>query len=121
MELKYLLILMVLLYLVPELLRRRKPKKYEYPDIPERVPKAPVINSAPIIFEEPKKPTIKTPIAMPPAVHMPAIREESPWQGKINLSVVQNGYIFSEILQPPRAYRPIGLNSVLLNKRRPRN
>lgn len=123
MELKYLLILMLLLYLVPELLRKRKPKKYEYPDIPERIPKTPIITPDPIVFTELQKPAIKTPPApMPPAVHMPVITEKSPWQGKITLGVIQNGYIFSEILQPPRAYRPIASSSSLVvSRKKPRN
>jgi len=32
--------------------------------------------------------------------------ELSPWEGKLSESVIQNGVIFAEILQPPRAYRP---------------
>lgn len=33
-------------------------------------------------------------------------KELSPWEGKLSESVIQNGVIFAEILQPPRAYRP---------------
>ncbi len=33
-------------------------------------------------------------------------KEVSPWEGKLNESVILNGVIFAEILQPPRAYRP---------------
>jgi hypothetical protein len=31
----------------------------------------------------------------------------SPWDGKVSPQMVQNGLIFAEIIQPPRAYRPI--------------
>ena len=109
MELKYLVLLMILLYVLPELFRR-KPKKYEYPTIPEPVPNKAQQN---VLQAEPlpviKKQSTSTPaISMPPEVHIPsAAAEASPWQGQLTPANIQNGYIFAEILQPPRAYRPI--------------
>ncbi len=119
------LLLMLLIYLVPELLKRRKqPKEYKYPDIPDKVPapvdmkpkpveiKAkpvakPAVNvttHAPKDWEVPQKTTL----AMPPPVTVPHSTEPvSPWQGKLSPQIVQNGLIFAEIIQPPRAYRPI--------------
>ena len=118
MELKYLLLLMVLLYLLPELLRRRKPKKYEYPDFPEKVPgpqpfKRPAYTTAssfpptPFIPDEDRKPAVKPAIPMPSAVDVPQTTDTpNSWQGQLQPAIVQNGLIFAEILQPPRAYRP---------------
>ena len=118
MELKYLLLLMVLLYLLPELLRRRKPKKYEYPDVPERVPgpqpsKRPAytvassVPTTPFIPEEVRKPPVQPSVPMPSAVDVPHTTDApNSWQGQLQPAMVQNGLIFAEILQPPRAYRP---------------
>jgi hypothetical protein len=109
MELKYLLLLMALLYVLPELFRRR-PKKYEYPQIPEPTPrKAPAetIQAAPSVSIS-KQPVSAPVLFMPPEVHIPSNEEEiSPWQGQLSPAMIQTGYIFAEVLQPPRAYRPI--------------
>jgi len=107
-ELKYLLIIMALLYILPELFRR-KPKKYEYPTIPESMPNKPypdVPKAEPLPIIKPNTVTPKA--AMPPEVHIPVVAAEpSPWQGQLTMANIQTGYIFAEILQPPRAYRPI--------------
>ena len=117
------LLLLLVLYLVPELLKRRKnPKEYEYPDIPDKLPKPAEsktfeIKAKPISTPVPDA-SIKTPktwahapkpaMAMPAPVHVPHMTDAaSPWQGKLSPHMVQNGLIFSEIIQPPRAYRPI--------------
>lgn len=119
------LLLMLLLYLVPELLKRRKePKKYEYPDIPDKIPQPVEMQPA---KNEPKPAAAlmvdfsaeipnsnswaiphKQAVVMPDSVVIPQTTEPvSPWQGKLSRQMVQNGLIFSEIIQPPRAYRPI--------------
>lgn len=116
------LLLILLLYLVPELLKRRKnPKEYEYPDIPAKVPQPVEVkpvetkiksHTAPVIdyVASPaftKNVTVKPAMVMPDPVDVPHIVESvSPWQGKLSQEIVQNGLIFAEILQPPRAYRP---------------
>lgn len=108
MELKYLVLVMILLYVLPELFRR-KPKKYEYPTFPEPVPDKTQQN---VLKAEPlpavKKQSASAPkISMPPEVHIPSVATEaSPWQGQLTPANIQTGYIFAEILQPPRAYRP---------------
>lgn len=118
------LLLMLLLYLVPELLKRRKkPKEYEYPDIPEKAPqpveikpveKKPTAFSAPVTAEVVFTPKVagdispKPAMVMPDPVTMPVMGDSlSPWQGKLSPQIVQNGLVFAEILQPPRAYRPL--------------
>lgn len=119
------LLLMLLLYLVPELLKRRKPpEEYEYPDIPAKTPPPVSTNPQPVeIKDNPaEQPAIhfgdyfpktwdvpqKVTVAMPAPVHVPNTKEApSPWQGKLSPQIIQNGLIFAEILQPPRAYRPI--------------
>ena len=108
MELKYLLLIMALLYLLPELFRK-KPKKYEYPDIPVKTPRPVIMQPMPQYSYEVRNPVVPIPVAMPAAVNVPATvsKEATPWEGRLNSTIIQNGYIFSEILQPPRAYRPI--------------
>ena len=118
------LLLMLLLYLVPELLKRRKnPKEYEYPDIPAKVPQPvevkpiepktkPLATPAAGHAESFNKPTwdvaAKPAMAMPASVDAPSMLDTvSSWQGKLSPQNVQNGLIFAEILQPPRAYRPL--------------
>lgn len=117
------LLLMLALYLLPELLKKRKkPKEYQYPDIPDREPqpieiKPPksTFKHIPQLIIEPTVAALKkstgspqTAVTMPAVVDMPhTIEPVSPWQGKLSLQTVKNGLVFSEILQPPRAYRPI--------------
>ncbi|HAK74674.1 MAG TPA: hypothetical protein DCP36_16005, partial [Sporomusaceae bacterium] len=98
MELKYLVLVMILLYVLPELFRR-KPKKYEYPTIPEPVPNKTQQN---VLKAEPlpavKKQSASAPkISMPPEVHIPSVATEaSPWQGQLTPANIQTGYIFAE-------------------------
>lgn len=117
------LLLMLALYLVPELLKKRKnPKEYQYPDVPDREPQPIEIKPAkstvkhiPQLIIEPAVTAFKktagspqTAVSMPAAVDIPhTVVPVSPWQGKLSQETVKNGLIFSEILQPPRAYRPI--------------
>ncbi|HWR42672.1 hypothetical protein [Sporomusa sp.] len=122
MDLLIPLLLMLVMYVVPELLKRRKqPKEYEYPDIPEKVPQPIDIKPVDIkvkhipqeaaVFAEPAHKTWVIPpksVSMPSAITVPHFVEPaSPWEGKVSPQMVQNGLIFSEIIQPPRAYRPI--------------
>lgn len=114
------LLLLFIMYVIPELLKRRKqPKEYKYPDIPAKVPQT--AEMKPKHIESKKKPQFvsdelpkSAAIHQKPAVSMPvqvvvphSVEAESPWQGKLSPQIVQNGLIFAEILQPPRAYRPI--------------
>lgn len=118
------ILIMLVVYVIPELLKRRKqPKEYEYPDIPEKVPKPqpaeikhkqPQIKKPPVLqplnYDSPNSATShhKPTVSMPAPVVVPqTIEAVSSWQGKLSPHVVQNGLIFAEILQPPRAYRPI--------------
>lgn len=121
------LLLMLLLYLIPELLKRRKqPKEYKYPDIPDKIPLPVEMKSKPVeIKAKQVQPALNTAqhtsenseisqkptVTMPPPVTVPHTTETgSPWQGKLSPQIVQNGLIFAEIIQPPRAYRPIWRN-----------
>lgn len=108
MDFVIIVIVMLVLYVVPELLRKRRPQKYEYPDIPQPVQvKMPsemsLQNKTEVKHHEGVKPTF----VMPPEVSIPSVQEKSPWQGKFNNTVLYNGIIFAEILQPPRARRPM--------------
>jgi hypothetical protein len=122
MDLLIPLLLMLVVYVVPELLKRRKqPKEYEYPDIPEKVPQPTDIKpvgfkvkhipqEAAVFVESTPKAWVIPPksVSIPSAITMPDFAEPvSPWDGKVSPQMVQNGLIFAEIIQPPRAYRPI--------------
>ncbi|MDR3565199.1 MAG: hypothetical protein P4N59_27700 [Negativicutes bacterium] len=113
------LILMAVFYLVPELLKRRRPKTYEYPEIPDQVPLPErVPSSAPGRIREnpavqlaeaktdiePPRPHIRPPETPVATV---AMEEYSPWQVKLDQTTVISGIIYAEILQPPRAMRPL--------------
>lgn len=115
MEILYIVILGLVLFGIPELLRSKK-QKYEYPEIsdPEEAMHRPPVQYqgkakvAPADAEEGKslewadvKDTIPSPVTVP--VHE---TETNPWSGKLNLPQVINGVMFAEILQPPRAKRP---------------
>ncbi|HEY3424289.1 MAG TPA: hypothetical protein VGL27_05795 [Negativicutes bacterium] len=117
MEIVIPLLLMVVFYLVPELLRRRRPQDYQYPKIPEQTPPGQIkMHQEKLVYQEPlpvKKTTSQHSVT-PAVVKDPTDGQEQPaWQGKIDNSMLVNGVIFSEILRPPRAYRPmIGQNAV---------
>lgn len=130
MELLIIVVLLAVLYLVPELLRRRKsPAEYKYPDIPAKAPtmraehrQQPVqhIPAAQDIDQPAEMTThISQDIALPLEVSKPSfLPESSAWQGKLERNAVINGIIFSEILQPPRAYRPVVPTRYLHDKNR---
>jgi hypothetical protein len=117
MDIVTLLILMALFYLVPELLKRRRPKTYEYPQIPDRVPTETMPSPAPVKTGENVAVSFadKTELAVPPhpkvqPLDLPvaaAVAEYSPWQASLDQASIVNGIIFAEILQPPRAFRPL--------------
>ena len=120
MDIKWTLLIMLLLYLLPEIFKRR-PKKYEYPEIPQPAP-------------QPAPQPVPQPAAIPTAVSgkgamwaMPQAKAKQgmamsevappmqvqhlqgqggPWQGNLTQASVINGFIFAEVLQPPRAARP---------------
>jgi hypothetical protein len=115
MEIVIPLLLMVVFYLVPELLRRRRPQDYQYPKIPEQTPPVQMkMQQEKSVHQEPlaAKKAISQHSVTPPVGKVPTDSQEQPaWQGKIDNAVLVNGVIFAEILQPPRAYRPmIGRN-----------
>lgn len=116
MEILYIVILGLVLFGVPELLRPKK-QKYEYPEIPDpeqamHRPPAQVLKGkvkyAPEDTEEGKSlEWADAGVTMPPPVTVSAYEPEAnPWRGKLNLSHIVNGVMFAEIIQPPRAKRP---------------
>jgi hypothetical protein len=117
MNILILLILLAIFYLVPELLRRyNDPKKYQYPQIPKKA-LATQFEAAqwedneqvPEYLGYVEKPAdAEADISIQMEVVLPAsAKNETAWQGKLDHNTMLNGVIFSEILQPPRAYRPI--------------
>ena len=117
MELKWLLLVMFILYVVPELFKRRKPKKYEYPEFPEAKPAeqpATVERSPARAFQiisssfETKLHSDSPGIVTAAPMQLIDIGTTNSWNGKLAQHEVINGFIYAEIMLPPRALRPIG-------------
>ena len=129
MEFKWSILLMLLLYLLPELFKRR-PKKYEYPEVPAPVPepeagpspapgsgrqKAEPVRVPEVLWSQPQ---LKAREGIPMSVTAPPMQvtqlEETTegWQGHMSQAAVVNGFIFAEILQPPRSRRPLQASGV---------
>lgn len=116
MDFKWVILIMLLLYVLPEIFKRR-PKKYEYPDIPQPVPQ-PVPQPTAIPTAVSGKgsmwamPQAKVKHGMPMSEVAPPMQvlhlqsQGGTWQGNLNQASVINGFIFAEVLQPPRAARP---------------
>ncbi|MCX7781086.1 MAG: hypothetical protein N2491_09275 [Negativicutes bacterium] len=131
MDIKWILLLMAILYILPEIFKRRRPKKYEYPEIPGKP-----ADHAPA----PPQPELKTTAFLQKEWHQPASLQPKPatsgtisaplelidhpenvtaWHGAISRQTIINGFIFAEILQPPRALRPLErLNRSCYGKKR---
>lgn len=117
MDIVTLLILMALFYLVPELLKRRRPKTHEYPQIPDRVPAETMPSPAPVktgenvavSFADKAAVAVTAQHEARPAEIMavPSLVDEPPRLVRLDQAAVVNGIIFAEILQPPRAFRPL--------------
>ncbi|SHI37596.1 hypothetical protein [Propionispora hippei] len=104
------ILLMLVLYLLPELLRRGKPKKYEYPEIPEPAPPANMPSGPPVKGSKPAVLPAYPEVVIPQTAVSLASTDKT--TGVVpSLSVDRNmllqAVIYSEILQKPRAYRPI--------------
>lgn len=120
MDIVTVLILMAVLYLVPELLRKKKKVKYEYPLPPDNKPPVPK-QEPPVpkqkkttVQHEPKTakqymPDFSSKVAktVPAKETAPAFQEITPqpsgWKENLNQAVIINGFIFSQILEPPRS------------------
>lgn len=104
------ILLMLVLYLVPELLRRGKPKKYEYPEVPEPAPPADMPSVPPAKGSKPAALSAYPEVVIPQTVVSLADTDKAAGAAP-GLSVERNmllqAVIYSEILQKPRAYRPI--------------
>jgi hypothetical protein len=110
MEILFIIGLLALLYLAPEIWRSKQRTEYKYPDIPEKPATQPElsIKRLPHIPPALDKPEahhlVQKSAAMPPEVEVPNFIEERPLGGN---SAWVNGIIMAEILQPPRAKRPL--------------
>lgn len=105
-------IIMAIIYLLPELLKKRKSKEYKYPKIP--VP--PSLDETASEHMTAESPAAHIPIshsgqsAVSPASQVSyaaagdSVRKNS-WQGNLDQSMVMNGIIFAEIISPPLAKR----------------
>jgi hypothetical protein len=109
MEIIFIVGLMVLIYVVPEILRGQRKTEYQYPEIPQTKPKYEggkkhLPHIPPTVSEHAVKPFVKKDLAMSPVVEVPNFLEER--QAANNAAWI-NGIIMAEVLQPPRARRPI--------------
>lgn len=101
-------IIMAIIYLLPELLRKRKPKEYKYPEIPENAPPSPMaavpestVAESPVHISHSVPPTVSQITYAAPG----DIDNKNGWSGNLNESLVVNGIIFAEIVSPPLAKR----------------
>lgn len=120
MEWISLVVLVLLIFAIPELLRSRNKRKYEYPEIPDPEPK---MHRRPIYYEgegigmEGLENTTEgksmewenTDKVISPVLAgvSSRVEDENPWNGRLSMHHVVNGVIFAEIVQPPRAKRPV--------------
>lgn len=134
MDFKWVILIMLLLYVLPEIFKRR-PKKYEYPDIPQPVPQQapqPVPQSTAIPTVVSGKgamwaiPQAKAKQGLPMSEVAPPMQvlhlqgQGGTWQGNLTQASVINGFIFAEVLQPPRAARPFEFAQTRLSMRKHR-
>jgi hypothetical protein len=101
------ILIIAVIYLLPELLRKRNPKEYKYPDVPEKIwpPKDKKITENPPV-EPPayiQHPVQHEPVS--PVTYVSGNDNKNAWQENLNESTVVNGIIFAEILSPPLAKR----------------
>lgn len=109
-----LLFLIPLLYFLSELLNRAKERR-QAEEMPEQ-------QSDPVLQDLPKVPRIviqqtpspaaavtapSAPSKAPGSLAPQPVQEKSGWSNKLDPSFVVNGVIFAEIIQPPRAMRPL--------------
>jgi hypothetical protein len=114
----WLILIMLILYL-PQILRGRQPKKYEYPDIPDKIDLPKTNYNIPPLVAQPPLLEVKKPAGQPPGLpKVVAIKQEfeettlvmpenTARETQFEQTAVLNGIIFSEILQSPRALRPL--------------
>lgn len=108
MDFLILIIIVVIGYLLPELLKRRNPKEYKYPEIPSQdVPTSPPILMTQIGEPLKSKQEIVAPVSTENAYNVnTSAANKNLWQENLDQSMVVNGFIFAEILSPPLAKRP---------------
>lgn len=106
-----LVIIMAIVYLLPELLKRRKPKDYKYPEIPSQndpgIPPLPTMQvGEQVKNKQESTPTVTVASAANAYTVISDTNTKNPWQENLNESMVVNGFVFAEILSPPLAKRP---------------
>ena len=104
-------IIMAIIYLLPELLKKRKPKEYKYPEIP--VPPRPEETAPEPMAAEPRadihiahsEPSAVSPESQVSYAAAGDSDSKNSWQGNLDQSMVMNGIIFAELISPPLAKR----------------
>jgi hypothetical protein len=119
MELKYFFLIISVIYFIFDFLNKAKTQHQE-PPIPGQQHPDPVLNDIPKKNPLPvlKQKSVVASTATAPAPVSSSVKgklqsapqpvqQESAWEDKLEPSLVVNGFIFAEILQPPRAMRPM--------------
>ncbi|QJW47228.1 hypothetical protein HA075_16375 [bacterium BFN5] len=119
MELKYFFLIISVIYFIFDFFNKAKTQHQE-PPIPEPHQSDPVLNDIPKKNPLPvlkQKPVVASTATAPAPVSSSVkaklqsapqpVQQESAWEDKLEPSLVVNGFIFAEILQPPRARRPL--------------
>lgn len=105
------LLFLAIYYLGTALLKFLQKKQSLPPEIPEQQPLEAADSFAPAKKTPPYlKRTADMQATLTPDKNenMSEVKDEaSAWQGKLNENMLVNGVIFAEILQAPRAYRPM--------------
>lgn len=112
MDIIWPLILMLVIYLVPELLKkRRNPKDYKYPEVPPCPEDKSFTENNEVCETFVKHTTLDENTAYQlnqQAIQLTVVKAEpQPWDGQLDNNLIVNGFIFSQILEPPRAYNPL--------------
>ena len=109
MDIFILLLIMVIFYVGPAILKHYHAQQDAQSALAERL-NTEMLNTPPKINKE-------VYIASDNEVHSTmvveklqsaptVVEEQSVWRGKLNQNMIINGVIFAEILKPPRGYRP---------------
>lgn len=113
MDILLLILFTIALYVLPELFRRKRPTEYKYPDIPE--PQTEAKPEKPVSKPVKKDDLVKDWMVPPKIKEQPLLMSDTEKQEsrpetegrRLAHPVLVNAMIYSEILQKPRAYRPI--------------
>jgi hypothetical protein len=112
MEFKFIFVLITLVLFLADLWTKAKSKLPPQPEQPLPVPEQPDLpkqKPAPVFNQAKPADSVNVPEYAPINIdtQRPAETKPAGWDNKLEPSLVLNGIIFAEVIQPPRALRPI--------------